>query len=280
MIRRLALGLLLAAPCALAAQEGSIAYKHVVRLDIPPEVRAFMEARGANRPGGRGGFPTERVSDVVLIFNAAESLMKPVPQAAAAPGQPEVHGDVIVLARPGGPPSGGPPPGMAGEHGVVVQRMRASSATRRDRETILEAHVRFEDETIVESREFLGRTFLIEDDRPALSWKLTGEQAEFLGYLVQKATAVQDSTTIEAWFTPQIPVPGGPAFYGGLPGMILAVSLDDGKVQYTATQVALTEVAEGVIVRPTKGEKVDRARYERIVAEKLQELRTVGSERP
>jgi hypothetical protein len=275
MLRNLALGLLLLAPGALVAQEGSIAYKHVVRLDIPPEVRARLQALGANRPGGPGGFPTERVSDAILIFNPSESLMKPVPPAAGAPGPEALRGEVIVMARPGGPP-----PGMAGEHGVMMQRMRMGSATRRDRETIVEAYVRYEDETIVESREFLGRTFLIEDERPAFAWKLTGEQAEFLGYLVQKATAQQDSTTIEAWFTPQIPIPGGPAIYGGLPGMILTVSLDGGQVQYTATQVALSAVAEGVIVPPTKGEKVDRARYEQIVAEKLQELRTVGGDHP
>ena len=265
MVRRLTCALLLVLPGMLSAQEGSIAYTHSVRLDleIPPELRARMEARGGNRPGRPGGsLPTERVSEVILLFNHSESLMKPVPPAQ----------------REGGPPSGSP--GMGDRRAGMAARMRMNSASRQDRETIVESYARYDEETIVESREFLGRRFLIEDERPKFQWKLTGEQAEFLGYVVQKATAQRDTSTVEAWFTPQIPIPGGPASYGGLPGMILVVSVDDGRIQYNATAVSLTAVAEGVIVRPTEGEVVTRARYEEIVAEKLEELRTIGRDRP
>ena len=253
MLCRITLGLLLLIPVALSAQEGSIAYTHSVQIEIPEELRARMEARGGNRQGGPV-LPTERVSEVVLIFNGSESLMKPVPPA----------------------PREGGAPGIGDRRRGFAARMRMSSASRRDRETIVEAYVRYDEGTIVEAREFLGRTFLIEDERPAFEWKLTGEQAEFLGYVVHKATAQQDSSTIEAWFTPQIPIPGGPATYGGLPGMILVVSVDESQVQYSATAVSLTTVAEGVIVRPTEGEAVSRERYEEIVAEKLEELRTIG----
>jgi len=259
----MALGLLFMVPAALNAQEGTVAYTHSVKLDvqIPPELRARLEARG-----GPGMFPTERVSQVVLLFNASESLMKPVPPdgRSAAPA-----GEVQVFHE------GGPPPGMAGPRGDFMIR-RLGSVSRRDRETVVEAYVQHDEGTIVESRELLGRRFLIEDERPLFQWKVTGEQAEFLGYLVQKATAQQDSTSIEAWFTPQIPVPAGPSIYGGLPGMILVVSVDQGQEQYSATAVALAHVAEGVIVKPTEGEKVSRERYEQIVAEKLEELRTMG----
>jgi hypothetical protein len=254
MLRRLTFGFLLL-PGALVAQEGTIAYTHAVKLDLvlPPEMRARLEARG----GREGLLPTERVNDVVLLFNGSESLMKPVPP------DPEAR-------SPGGPP------GLRDHREGMMTRMRRSSASRRDRETVVEAYVRYDEGSIVEAREFLGRMFLIEDDRPAFQWKLAGEQAEYLGYVVQKATTQRDSSSIEAWFTPQIPVPGGPAMYGGLPGMILVVSVDEGQEQYNATAVSLTAVAEGVIVRPTEGDVVSRERYEEIVAEKLEELRTVG----
>ena len=269
MIRRIALGLALLFPGALSAQEGSIAYKHVVRLGsgLNTEMRARVEARGGNRQGGPGPLPTELVSDVILIFGPSESLMKPVPSVARTDAPPA-------------PREGSPPAGMAPERSAMAARMRMNSTSRRDRETIVEAYAGYDEGTLVQSVEFLGRRFLIEEDRPAFPWKLTGEQAEFLGYVVQKATTRQDSTTIEAWFTPQIPVSGGPAIYGGLPGMILAVTVDGGQVQYTATEVVLTEVAEGVIVRPQEGEKVSRERYEQIVAEKLAELRAVRGGRP
>lgn len=256
MLRRLICVLILLLPGTLSAQEGTIAYTHAVKLsfELPPQMRARLEARG----GGGGLLPTERVSDVVVLFNASESLMKPVPPE---PDQ--------------GRPAGGPP-GMRDRREGMLARMRRSSTSRRDRESVVEAYVRYDEGIIVESREFLGRMFLIEDDRPVFRWRLTGEQAEYLGYVVQKATAQHDSVAVEAWFTPQIPVPGGPAMYGGLPGMILVVSVDGGQEQYSATAVSLTAVAEGVIVRPAEGEVVSRERYEEIVAEKLEELRTVG----
>jgi GLPGLI family protein len=138
---------------------------------------------------------------------------------------------------------------------------------------LVEAHTRYDEGTIVEARELLGRSFIIADERPNYEWKLTSEQAEFLGYVVLKATAVRDSSTIEAWFTPQIPVQGGPAAFGGLPGMILVVSIDDGQTQYTATGISMAPIAEGVIMRPTEGVKVTREEYEQILSEKLEELR-------
>jgi len=255
MLRAIIVGLVLLLPCALSAQEGTIAFTHSVRIEIPEEIRARLEARGGNGGGGRGAFPTESVSQVVLLFNATESLMKPVPRVAPEGG------------RGGG--------GARGDRGAgFARRIRMASATRDAQETLVEAHTRYDEGTIVEARLLLGRSFIIADERPTYAWKLTTEQAEFLGYAVQKATAVQDSSVIEAWFTPQIPVQGGPGTFGGLPGMILVVSINDGHVQYTATGVSMSPIAEGVIVRPTEGDEVTREEYEKIVTEKLEELRS------
>ncbi|MCH1571818.1 MAG: GLPGLI family protein [Longimicrobiales bacterium] len=251
-----------AAPAELAAQEGTIAYSHTVEnnFEIPDEMRARLEARGGR--GGRGGpggeAPRTRTSEVLLLFNSTHALMKPVPRELRA-GRREAAG-------PGG--------GGGDRAAAIARRMRQRSTARGDQETLIESYTDFATGTTVESREFLGRTFLIEDQRPGIEWRLGSEQAEFLGYVVLKATAVQDSTTIEAWFTPQIPVMGGPASFGGLPGMILVVSVNDGQEQYSATQVSLSAVAEDVIVAPSDGDEVTREEYERIVEEKLEELRT------
>ena len=48
-------------------------------------------------------------------------------------------------------------------------------------------------------------------------WKITKKSDTILGYPVIKAV---DGETM-VWFTPDIPVPFGPARYGGLPGLIL-----------------------------------------------------------
>jgi len=272
MLRSLSFGLLLLAPVALSAQQGTIAYSHTVKIDfeIPPEMQARIQARGGDRAGGGrgargagragGGFPTERTSDVVLFFDESQSLMKPVPRA-----------------RPEGARGGG-----AGEGGrrLRVARLGAVAANRGAQDVLVEAHVRYDEGQIVEARTLLGRPFLIADEQPSFAWKLSGEQAEYLGYVVQKATAERNGSEIEAWFTPQIPVAGGPGIYGGLPGMILVVSVDEGQTQYNATQVSLAPIEEGVIVVPSEGESMSREAYDELVEEKLDELRrTRGGDR-
>jgi len=127
------------------------------------------------------------------------------------------------------------------------------------------------DGSYVEVREFLGRTFRISEDRPTFAWRLTGEEAKFLGYPVYQAIAKQDSTTIEAWFTPSIPVSAGPAQYGGLPGLILTLAVDSNRVVYSATAVDTTTPVEK-IKAPSDGSKVTRAEYDKIVADKQAEM--------
>jgi GLPGLI family protein len=97
--------------------------------------------------------------------------------------------------------------------------------------------------------------------------------------MVQKATAVLDSTVIEAWFTSEIPVSTGPGLFGGLPGLILVVSVDDGDETFSATEISLGDLEEGVITVPEDGQKVTREEYEEIVAEKLEEIEAMRASR-
>ena len=127
------------------------------------------------------------------------------------------------------------------------------------------------DGSYIEVREFLGRTFRIPEERPKFSWKLTGQQATFLGHPVFQAIAQQDSTSLEAWFTPDFPVPAGPAQYGGLPGLILTLAVDSNRIVYTATAIDTT-TAVGQIKAPSDGSKVTREEYDKIVKEKMAEI--------
>ena len=130
--------------------------------------------------------------------------------------------------------------------------------------------------TLTETREFMGRTFRIAGPKPTYEWKLVAEQNEFLGYMVQKATAAPDSmTTIEAWFTPQIPVSAGPGPYGGLPGMILVVSVNRGDELYSAIEVLMGPLGEHAPAAPDEGDEITREEYEILVEEKLLERRNM-----
>lgn len=247
MNRPIALALLLV-PAGAGAQQGTILYERAVRyeFEIPETMPENMKAM----------VPATSVTMMALHFSEDAWVLRPV----AEPGAPVRVSDRVTPE-------------------ALARRLKAGSASRNDRETLLETFVDPVDGRVIETRELLDRTFLIEGPRPSYAWKLTGEQSTFLGYAVQKATAVSDSTMIEAWFTPEIPVPAGPGTYGGLPGMILVVSVDDGNTTYSAKEVRPGDVEEGVIVPPENGDRVGRDEYERIVEEKLAELRAVRAGR-
>ena len=130
----------------------------------------------------------------------------------------------------------------------------------------------FEEETVIEKRDFLNRTFLIAGDMPSRPWQITTEQSEFLGYLCQKAVLKQDTTTVEAWFTPEIPVPAGPGRWSGLPGLVLLVNIDDGRHTFVAKEVFLEPLEANLVVAPDKGRVVTRAEFETIVEERMKEM--------
>ena len=190
---------------------------------------------------------------------------------------------------------------------------------RQGGDQVRRTYVSYDDGTLVETREFMGRTFRVTSPAPQLEWRMTSEQAEHLGRMVIRATATVQrdvlpgaggrgregggrgqgggaeerergpdmnaartrEIAIEAWFAPEIPVQGGPAGYGGLPGMILVLSEDDGGVQYAATEIALHDEGAvdegqgwaGEVSPPDEGDELTREEYEQMVREKLDELR-------
>lgn len=249
MIMRKLLVLCLALfPVAASAQQGTILFDLAVQFDY--------DLLPAGREALRDQIPPLSFTSMVLLFDGSESLMKVATSAEdARPAELNARN-----ARLEG----------------FVARLRMASPSRSDQETLLETYVNYEDGTVKDAREFMGREFLITGDQPTYAWRLAGERSEFLGFAVQRATAEQDSTSIEAWFTTEIPIPGGPGPYGGLPGMILAVSVDDGQTVYSATEVNLEAPEEGAIKAPEDGSEVSRDEYEAIVAEKLEELRMLA----
>ena len=229
------LALVLALPLSAVAQEGSVLYERTVKMEF--DLPPEMEHM-------RDQIPTENTTSMILYFNELESLMKAAPK--------EAKEQVVV----------------SGGEGRMIFRMGGAG-----KET--ETYQNYNNGTVSEKRDFMGRTFLIAGDQPTYAWKLTGEESEYLGYAVQKATAVQDSTVIEAWFSPEIPVSAGPELFGGLPGMILVLSVNDGQTVFSAIEISLDPVEEGLIYAPKKGKKVSRAEFDSIVEEKMKEMQTM-----
>ena len=106
-----------------------------------------------------------------------------------------------------------------------------------------------------------------------VEWGITEEQREHLGYRVTVAVGETGGEKVEAWFAPDIPVSGGPALYGGLPGMILVLSLNEGRTTYAATEISLDGVGDGLIRVPEVGEARSEEEYRSIVTDHVRQLR-------
>ncbi len=127
----------------------------------------------------------------------------------------------------------------------------------------------------IEQREFMDRNFLIEGDAKT-DWKMGDQQRQVLGYNCQMATRTDGEKRITAWFAPSIPVSSGPASYGGLPGLILAVDVNDGQTTIEAKEVKFADVSASSLERPSKGKKVTRDEFKKIVDEKMKEMGAEG----
>lgn len=243
MNRLLAL-LFLLSPLTASGQEGKIVYTYSVKFDFAENVREDLKEM----------VPKESSQQMVLLFNEVESSMNEVMTERTSKGGSE---------RGAG----------------MVARFKMGSPSRNDQETLLATYVNHDDGTVIDAVDFMGKAFRIQDEIPTYNWKLDGEQSEFLGHPVQKATAIQDSVSIVAWFAPGIQVESGPGLYSGLPGMILMLSVDGGRQAYTATEVSLDGFGDAQISKPEKGDEVSRAEYEAIVDDKLAEMKAMLARR-
>ncbi len=258
MIRAAALwAVMVGLPGVAIGQSGTVRYDQATRLDFN------LPAGMARNPEFLANLPKNTVKPMQLQFNTEAALFSPSAGGAERPGGVEVA-EIRVMGD-GAVRTERISPEMI-QMGRMMGFMGGGAS-----DAVAGAYTDLSDESYVEVREFLGRTFRIPEERPAFAWKLTGETASFLGYPVYQAIATQDSTTLEAWFTPDIPVPAGPAQYGGLPGLILTLAVDSNRVVYTATAVDTTTPV-ATLKAPSDGSKVTRAEYDKIVAEKQEEL--------
>lgn len=144
----------------------------------------------------------------------------------------------------------------------------------------------------VEQRELFSKNYIVEDSIRKLPWKMTGETKEILGHKVQKATAERygfrqvmsmengqmkrekqpDTTLITAWFAMDIPVAAGPEFGGQLPGLILELNMNKGRIVYQAMEIS-PKVSVASIKAPTKGKKITNDEFDKEREKAFEEMR-------
>ena len=130
----------------------------------------------------------------------------------------------------------------------------------------------FTNNKIIDQREFMGKKFLIKGNMEEKIWKVTTEQKKILNHVCQKAVLQDTSQSVIAWFTPQIPTSNGPDRFGDLPGMILELSINEGKRTIVANKIVLDKLPENTIETPKKGKKVTIEEFRKIQEEKMKEM--------
>ncbi|TYA74738.1 GLPGLI family protein [Seonamhaeicola marinus] len=155
---------------------------------------------------------------------------------------------------------------------------------------------------LVQSQEFYGKKFLIDDKLQQIEWTMTTEQKKIGNYTCYKSVGVIPTTALKwwsfswsklreaeketsettnsedynltqivAWYTPQIPVSHGPSEYWGLPGLILEVSVDNTTILCSKLIINPKEKVE--IIAPSKGKQVNKDEYCDMVLKKMKEFR-------
>jgi len=76
---------------------------------------------------------------------------------------------------------------------------------------------------------------------------------------------------VTAWFTPQIPVQNGPGEYAGLPGLILELNFY--RTTILCSKIVMNPNDADKIEAPSKGKEVSQEEYNKIIKEKMDELR-------
>lgn len=227
--------LLLLVASASAQTTGMITYEEKMDLHktLPPDRQDMKDM-----------IPQFNTALFELIFSGDTSIYR-------AKKQEEMP--ATTSTSPGGPP-GGPMRYGGGRALRVVYKNLAA-------------------DTMIDSRDFMQKQFLITGPPKARKWKIGTKQKQILGYNCMEASfRVDSATALVAWFAPQLQISNGPSDYQGLPGMILQIDVNDGERMITATEIALDSVDTSVLVAPSKGKEVTPEEFEKIREEKMKEM--------
>ncbi|MFD1769865.1 GLPGLI family protein [Sphingobacterium suaedae] len=86
--------------------------------------------------------------------------------------------------------------------------------------------------------DLIGEKIVIHDTVKTMKWRITNEYRDIAGFTCRRANGLTpDSIYVVAYFTPELPVSGGPESISGLPGMILGLVVPSQHVSYFASKV-------------------------------------------
>jgi GLPGLI family protein len=239
---------------------GTVVYERVMKLDVP-----FSGPDGEPMTN----MPRQLTERYELLFSGRQSLWQTLPDAAAEAAA--ASGNSMDLMRP----------------------------TRLDGGDADVVYQDFSQDTRLTQSELRSKTYLVTDSIAAIDWKLSEDTKEILGYKTRKATAYKygtrtimgmengvlksqdlpDTSMIVAWFAEGIPVPAGPEYNSGLPGLILELDENGGRSVFYAVSVS-PKLAAGRLKVPKRGKQISvtafRAEQQKWMAEMQQRMQQGG----
>lgn len=94
--------------------------------------------------------------------------------------------------------------------------------------------------------DWIGDMYFYQEPIPAIDWNTDyGDSRVILGYDCNKATAKWRGREWTAWYAYDVPFADGPYKFGGLPGMILALSDSTGNHKFMAIESRISEYPLG-----------------------------------
>lgn len=128
--------------------------------------------------------------------------------------------------------------------------------------------------------EMPDRLYLVEDAIPRQKWKVLTEIRDIKGYICMSAETRDTikNQRIVAWFATELPLPHGPEGYGGLPGLILELDVNDGAVIITANKISLEPPASPIALPKKKRTRtISTLKYEELLLQFIRQ--SIAAER-
>lgn len=143
-----------------------------------------------------------------------------------------------------------------------------------------EMYRNFTDMRYVNSREFEGKRYLIKGNIEQTPWKVTGVTRDIGGYPCMQAIYDDslEQRALTAWFTPSIPVAAGPSIYGQLPGLIMALDINNGEMVFRPVTISFEAPEEKALEEPKRGKDITDEEFEKMQRERIAEMREQRSQ--
>jgi len=125
-------------------------------------------------------------------------------------------------------------------------------------------------ERTTQQKELGPKKYLIEDSLKKQNWKLEEGTKAIKGYTCKKATTKgRDGSGIIAWYAEDIQSSTGPEVFGGLPGLILELNLNDAEIVFTTLDIVTKDFDKKIVAAPTNGKKITRKEFDKMMEDQF-----------